>query len=524
MSQSIGSLFVKLAMDTAEFAAGAKRAEATLAGLTGALKSFGAGVLGALSLGAIASAVDDVIHKVAEIGDVAESIGITAEQLQVYNRMALASGSSSEVMAKGLQSVAEQSTDANSALSKLFAANGLSAQGRETNDVIRDFMTLLHNTRDPAEQLAYATSVLGTRVGRDLVEAFRGGAGAVDRYTQEMIKSGDGFSNAEIARVQEIETRYNEIMARIATGWQKMVIGIIEGLNAVNQLSPAGGGANRMGWDLNYKPPGPTVNMGPMGGPGQFPPIVPAIAPPKPKLKPARTGDSGPSTGGGYGGWSPSVTPITIEDIRGTTDAFQDLWDKMDSGVDTTNELNTSFQGFASSLTDEFSYALSGVVSGTSSVKDAFKEMAQSIAQQLTQLSAQLMSSTLLKLFGGLGGGLAPSQQGFFQSLFSMIGGARAMGGPVDAGKTYLVGERGPELLTMGSRGVVTPNNKIGGGASPLNVNIINNSSAQVSARKNSRGDLEVMVEEIMADKAGRGGNKFDTAMQRGYGLKRAGR
>ena len=40
----------------------------------------------------------------------------------------------------------------------------------------------------------------------------------------------------------------------------------------------------------------------------------------------------------------------------------------------------------------------------------------------------------------------------------------RAMGGPVGAGGTYLVGEQGPELLTLGSQsGYVTPNHAIGG-------------------------------------------------------------
>jgi len=39
-----------------------------------------------------------------------------------------------------------------------------------------------------------------------------------------------------------------------------------------------------------------------------------------------------------------------------------------------------------------------------------------------------------------------------------------ATGGPVSAGGTYLVGERGPELLTLGSQsGYVTPNHAIGG-------------------------------------------------------------
>lgn len=41
----------------------------------------------------------------------------------------------------------------------------------------------------------------------------------------------------------------------------------------------------------------------------------------------------------------------------------------------------------------------------------------------------------------------------------------RAHGGPVSAGEQYVVGERGPEVLTMGSRsGHITPNHEAGGG------------------------------------------------------------
>ena len=58
------------------------------------------------------------------------------------------------------------------------------------------------------------------------------------------------------------------------------------------------------------------------------------------------------------------------------------------------------------------------------------------------------------------------------------IKGFRASGGPVGAGRTYLVGERGPELLTMAGRsGKITPNHKLvngeaGGGGTTVNVNL----------------------------------------------------
>lgn len=49
----------------------------------------------------------------------------------------------------------------------------------------------------------------------------------------------------------------------------------------------------------------------------------------------------------------------------------------------------------------------------------------------------------------------------------------RAAGGPVSAGGTYVVGERGPELLTMGSSGgVITPNHALSGGGNTFVVNV----------------------------------------------------
>jgi hypothetical protein len=50
------------------------------------------------------------------------------------------------------------------------------------------------------------------------------------------------------------------------------------------------------------------------------------------------------------------------------------------------------------------------------------------------------------------------------------------MGGPVNAGQPYIVGERGPEIVVPGRSGTVIPNNRIGvGGGSPTTVNIYTN-------------------------------------------------
>jgi phage-related minor tail protein len=62
------------------------------------------------------------------------------------------------------------------------------------------------------------------------------------------------------------------------------------------------------------------------------------------------------------------------------------------------------------------------------------------------------------KLFGdNLGGGLLGP------ALTAVFGGFKAGGGGVDAGKSYVVGEQGPELFTPTTSGSITPNSALGG-------------------------------------------------------------
>ncbi len=50
------------------------------------------------------------------------------------------------------------------------------------------------------------------------------------------------------------------------------------------------------------------------------------------------------------------------------------------------------------------------------------------------------------------------------------VGGARAAGGPVDAGTPYLVGEQGPELFVPNASGAIAPNASLARGSITLNV------------------------------------------------------
>ncbi|WBA79548.1 tape measure protein [Endozoicomonas sp. GU-1] len=74
------------------------------------------------------------------------------------------------------------------------------------------------------------------------------------------------------------------------------------------------------------------------------------------------------------------------------------------------------------------------------------------------------------------------------------IAGARSHGGQVMGGSTYLVGEHGPELLTMPGSGAgsITPNHKLNQGGGTV-VNIYNENGGQVEQRRSQQGNQEII-------------------------------
>jgi hypothetical protein len=84
---------------------------------------------------------------------------------------------------------------------------------------------------------------------------------------------------------------------------------------------------------------------------------------------------------------------------------------------------------------------------------DAFLGIETSFGDMLKRMAAQAAANQLLNVLGASLGGTAGAVAGFLG-----FGGARAEGGPVSAGKSYLVGERGPELFQPNISGMITPN------------------------------------------------------------------
>lgn len=99
------------------------------------------------------------------------------------------------------------------------------------------------------------------------------------------------------------------------------------------------------------------------------------------------------------------------------------------------------------------------------------------------------------------------------------IAGAREFGGPVTAGKSYLVGERGPEMFTPNTSGGITSNKDMNGaGGGGMTVNISNNTPYEVFVTRDEAANIANVQIGREAGKLSQGRGQMASAMKRGAG------
>jgi hypothetical protein len=167
-----------------------------------------------------------------------------------------------------------------------------------------------------------------------------------------------------------------------------------------------------------------------------------------------------------------------------------------DVGTRTTDALRDRVVSASDDMADAFmTWAQTG--------KMAFSDMANSIIQDMVRIMVQQQITAPLAtgfgnfLFGTKGSTDGGGSAGFFASMgSSLFGGAKAAGGPVYSGRSYLVGEKGPEIMTTRSSGTVIPNEAIGGGSTVINFNVTAIDSASFSQHlARHRAEISGIVE-----------------------------
>jgi len=129
-------------------------------------------------------------------------------------------------------------------------------------------------------------------------------------------------------------------------------------------------------------------------------------------------------------------------------------------------ELQKTFEKIGESVRNDLVMNLREAIKGSQS-------FGQAIGKVLGNLKNKLIDLALNKAISGIGKSLSKGK-GFTGFLGGLFGKER--GGRVSAGGAFVVGERGPELLQMGSKGGnIIPNSQLGkGGGGTTNVVTVN--------------------------------------------------
>ena len=163
------------------------------------------------------------------------------------------------------------------------------------------------------------------------------------------------------------------------------------------------------------------------------------------------------------------------------------------------SDMNNLVTGSINSVTD----GLMNAITGAESFGDAMKGMAKSIVDSLIKMYIQYM--IVKPLFDMMFPNAAPTAVGSTPP-------ARAIGGSVQSGQPYMVGERGPELFVPNSQGSIVPNKSMGGDSGSIVVNQTINITTGV--QQTVRAEIATLMPQIanaaksaVADARMRGGS-----------------
>ena len=148
-----------------------------------------------------------------------------------------------------------------------------------------------------------------------------------------------------------------------------------------------------------------------------------------------------------------------------------------------TQKLKEKFDEIGKTVEDNLVQNLTDAVMGAKSLGEALNNVLKNLQRQLIELA-------ISQAVSGIGGVVS----NFLGGIFGANPTPKAMGGPVSAGGSFLVGEKGPELFVPSKSGTIIPNHAVGG-----TTNVVVNVDASGSAVQGDGGSATKLGEVIAA-------------------------
>lgn len=213
----------------------------TASGLaTTALKSMAA----AVSVGAIANAARQTLSWADDLGDLAQTLGVTTEKVQALQYAAVANGSSVEevnqAMLRFTQAVGDAATAGGPLLERMqqlgISVRDANGQIMGMGDLLPQVANAIANATTAQEKLSIATDFFGRQAAPSMVRLLGEGAQKLTELEVAARNAGVVLDESMIKKAAEANDKWELLVLTIGT---KFKIAIINGIDYMTQLKDA---------------------------------------------------------------------------------------------------------------------------------------------------------------------------------------------------------------------------------------------------------------------------------------------
>lgn len=254
MAEPIGSLYVKLGLDSAQFSEGLKKSQGQISGFAKSAAVAGAAIAAALAGTALAvgAAVKGAIDQADQLDELSQKIGIGVEELSRLKYAAEISGVSLDTLSTGIKrlsaGLAEAAGKGTGKAAEALTALGISAtdatgQLRSSSDVLKDVAEKFAGIEDGAGKTALAMSLFG-KSGADLMPFLNEGADGIARLEAEADALGITLSSDAAAAAGKFNENLDKLKAtgqgvtnQLMTAVSPALLSISEGLLSTSRNS-----------------------------------------------------------------------------------------------------------------------------------------------------------------------------------------------------------------------------------------------------------------------------------------------
>lgn len=545
MANKLGQLVIELAANTARLQTDMGKAvgiaEKGAAGMKRAFSFVTTGVGGGLIATALIGAAKRAIQLGDELQRAAQKSGLGGKaisELAYAARLAdVELGSLSTALKKMQVSLSEANSGGKEQL-KTLDALGLSIGqiiGLKPDKQFELLAQQISRLKDPADRARAATQLFG-KAGADLLPLFAQGAEGIRKAREEAQKLGFSFDDATLSKFDAAD----DAIKRLKASWEAFTVTLTAKVapaltKVLDDLST--GGARRTGsFAVGQAFLGPALagynaffsdrfDKKPQGGRGRPGGDASSLS-----EGPIGFAEQAKADAAEAQRLAEDTAAVVVKAAKVSTDAVTELYEQWKASALSTYDLETkafyervakldelrevgkiSGEQYARAFTEALDDVLAEVEvtvkkvsvettktmsAGAEFFRDsfmmAFDDLLSTGKVHWDDLLRYMVSQLLKAQFAKMMQDIFAQGAGWFTQLLGAFAGAynpgvapaRAAGGPVQAGKTYMVGEKGVELFKPNASGTIIPNHAMGGGISVTVVNHIDARGATVDAIK----------------------------------------